>query len=174
VWRGEARRAENSRYAKRFLARLFTERKIMKNDGSFYEKVSDGYVFTVSEEVAGKLRESRDYAVTFVQLGAGAQKDVSAEDVKKILANPSNRSTLEGKATQAGPNRIKIVTASTVTIDLNRPYATFWGLNEQRLQDILAGRRREVDSCGVCFGVEGFTRVPCTDPNSRICCENCS
>jgi hypothetical protein len=143
----------------------------MKSDGSFYEKVSDGYVFTVNDEVARNFRESSDYAVTFVQLAA--QEDVRKADVKKLLANPSNRSTLEGTATQAGPNRIKVVTASTVTIDMNRPYATFWGLTKQRLEDILAGRRREGDSCGMCYGVEGFREVTCTDPNSIVCCVAC-
>jgi hypothetical protein len=143
----------------------------MKSDGSFYEKVSDGYVFTVNDEVARNFRESSDYAVTFVQLAA--QEDVRKADVKKLLANPSNRSTLEGTATQAGSNRIKVVTASTVTIDLNRPYVTFWGLTAQRLQDILAGRRREGDSCGMCYGVEGFREVTCTDPNSIVCCVAC-
>jgi hypothetical protein len=144
---------------------------IMKSDGSFYEKVSDGYVFEVSDEVARKFRESSDYAVTFVQLDG--QKDVKGADLKKLLANASNRSTLEGKATKAGANRIKIVTASTVTIDLNRLHAAYWGLNDQRLQDILAGRRREGDSCGMCYGVEGFTEVTCTDPNSIVCCVAC-
>jgi hypothetical protein len=143
----------------------------MKSSGSFYEKVSDGYVFTVSDEVARNFRESSEYAVTFVQVGA--QKDVSEADLKEMLANPSNRSTLEGKASKVGPNQVKVVTASTVTIDLNRPYATFWGLNEQWLQDILAGRRREGDSCGMCYGVDGFTEVPCDDPNSIVCCEAC-
>jgi hypothetical protein len=143
----------------------------MKSDGSFYEKVSDGYVFTVSDEVARNLRESGDFAVTFVQLGA--QKDVKGADLKKLLADPSNRSTLEGKATKAGPNRIKVVTASTVTIDLNRPHAAYWGLDDRRLQDILAGRRRAGDSCGMCYGVEGFREVTCTDPNSIVCCVAC-
>lgn len=143
----------------------------MTSEGSAYEKVSDGYVFAVSDEIARNFSESSDYAVTFVQLGE--QKDVKGADLKKLLANPSNRSTLEGKATKAGPNRIKVVTASTVTIDLNRPYATYWGLNVQRLQDILAGRRRDGDSCGICFGVEGFREVTCTDPNSVVCCVAC-
>src|SRR5688572_1060052 len=91
----------------------FTERTIMKTDGSFCEKVSDGYVFTVSEQVAEKFRDSSDYGVTFVQLGA--DENVKGADLKKMLANPSNRSTVEGKATKSGGNRIKVVTAGTVT-----------------------------------------------------------
>jgi hypothetical protein len=52
--------------------------------------------------------------------------------------------------------------------------AAFWGLNNQRLQDILAGRRRAGNPCGTCAGVEDFKQVKCTDPNSVVCCVNCS
>ena len=143
----------------------------MKSDVSFCEKVPDGYVFTVSEEVIRQLGERSEYAVTFVQLDE--KVDIKAADLKKMLADPSKRSTIEGKASKAGPNRIKVVTSTAVSIDLSRLHAAYWGLGDQRLQDILAGRRSASDSCGMCYGVEGYREVTCTDPNSIVCCVAC-
>jgi hypothetical protein len=137
---------------------------------SFVQQTADGYVLTASEKQLKKIRDNSNYAVTFVDFG-GQKPDRAV--IRKSLSDPSRHSTLEGKATKLGGNRLKITTSSKVTIDLKQPFGTFWGLNSKKIRDFLAGRAEGGEDCGVCYGVKGFTPVTCTDPKSLVCCENC-
>jgi hypothetical protein len=140
-----------------------------KKSTSSFEQVSDGYILTANEKVLKNVQDNSDYGITFIDL-SGQKAD--PDTIRKALSDRSKHSTVEGKATKVGGNKLRITTASKVTVDLTRPFGTFLGLNSKKLGDLLAGAG-EGENCGTCFGVKGFTEVTCDDPNSIVCCQNC-
>lgn len=135
------------------------------------EKVSDGYVFTASEDVVGKVQDNSDYGVTFVDLDGKTTAD--ADTIRKALSDPSKHSTVEGKATKVEKNKLKLITASNIGVDLKRPVAVFWGLNAQKIKDLLSGGLTASDKSCDCGGIPDMKQVTCHDPASVLCCGSC-
>jgi len=140
-----------------------------KRSGSSSEQVSDGYIFTANEELLKNVRDGSDYKVTFIDVGG--QKTVDRDVIKNALSDSSKYCTLEGKANKVGRNKLKITTDSKLTVDLKRPFATFWGVNVKQIGDFLSGGHG-ASNCS-CGGIEDMKQVTCTDPGSALCCTTC-
>jgi hypothetical protein len=149
------------------LSILFIYSGCAKKRVAFLEQVSDGYIFAANEELLKDIQDNSDYGITLIDLG---KEKPDRDTLKKALADPSKHSTVEGKATKLGDNRLKITTSSKVTVDVRQPFATFWGLNSKKIDDFLAGGSA-AGNCQ-CYGVDDFKEVTCTDPNSVICCKS--
>jgi hypothetical protein len=137
---------------------------------SFVEQVSDGYVFTADAESLKKIRDHSNYAITFVVLG---EQKADRQSIKKALSDPSRHSTVQGKATKVGGNKLKITTTSTLTVDLKRPFATFWGVNAERLRELVSSGHAAGTNCPGCGGIPDMKQVTCHDPASTLCCNTC-
>jgi hypothetical protein len=139
-----------------------------KRSGSSVEQVSDGYIFTANEELLKDVQDNSDYRVTFIDLGG--QKTADRDVIKNALSDSSKYCTLEGKANKAGGNKLKLTTDSKLTVDLRRPFATFWGVNAKQIGDFLSVA---AGGCSGCGGIEDMKQVTCTDPASVLCCATC-
>lgn len=135
---------------------------------SSVQSVSDGYIVTANEKLLKNVRDGSKYAITFIALGT--QKP-APKVIRQALSDPSRHSTVEGKATKVGANKLKITTTSKVTIDLTQPFGTFWGLNSKKISDFLSGKPGRGAGCR-CYGVDDFHAVNCDDPKSLVCCES--
>ena len=141
-----------------------------KKRTAFVEPVSDGYVITADEESLKNVKEDADYAITFVDVGE--QKTADRDVIKAALSDSSKYSSLEGKATKVGPNQVKITTDSKLTVDLTRPFATFFGVNSNRLADLLSGGQAASADCS-CGGIPDMKQVTCHEAPSTLCCTTC-
>jgi hypothetical protein len=140
----------------------------MTEPTSFVEQVSDGYVITGNEQSLKDVLQDDNYAITFVDVGG--RKTADRDVIKNALSDSSKYCTLEGKAKMVGKNQVKITTDSKLTVDLKRPFATFWGVNAERLRD-LASRRADESSCN-CGGIPDMHQVTCEIITSVLCCAN--
>jgi hypothetical protein len=141
-----------------------------KKSRSFFEQVSDGYILTANEELLKNVQDNSDYGVTFIDLGG--QKTVDRDVIKNALSDSSKYCTLEGRANKVGGNKLKITTDSKLTVDLKRPFATFWGVNFKQIGDFLSGGHSAAN-CSGCGGISDMKQVTCTDPASVLCCTTC-
>jgi hypothetical protein len=138
----------------------------MTEPTSFVEQVSDGYVITGNAASLRDVKQDGNFAVTFVDVDG--RKSVDRDVIKNALADSSKYCTLEGKATLVGKSQVKIITASKLTVDLKRPFATFWGVNAERLRD-LASRNAAGSACS-CGGIPDMHQVTCEIITSVLCC----
>jgi hypothetical protein len=141
-----------------------------KKGTSFVEAVSDGYIITADEESFKNVKDDTDYAITFVDVGEG--KSANRDVIKAALSDSSKVSSLEGKAKKVGANQVKISTNSKLTIDLKRPFATFLGVNSNRLGDLLSGGQAASADCS-CGGIPDMKQVTCHEAPSTLCCTTC-
>jgi len=133
---------------------------------SFVEQVSDGYVITGNEQSLKDVRQDGNYAITFVDVGG--RKTADRDVIKNALSDSSKYCTLEGKAKLVGKNQVKITTDSKLTVDFKQPFATFWGVNAERLRD-LTSRRADSSPCN-CGGIPDMHQVTCEIITSVLCC----
>ena len=149
---------------------IFVYSNCAKKRTSLVQQVSDGYLITADEESLKKVGEDSNYAITFVDVGD--QKTASRDVIKKALSDSSKYSTLEGKAKVVGKNQLRLTTDSKLTVDLNRPFATFLGVNANQLGDLLSGGPAADSNCD-CGGIPQMKQVTCHDPTSVLCCTTC-
>jgi hypothetical protein len=133
-----------------------------------FEQVPDGYVFAADAETLKNVRDGGNFKVTFVDLGG--QKTVTPDVIKSALSNPARYTTLSGKATKVGPNRVKITTGKKLTVDVRQPVATFYGVNAKEIRDMLSRGRGAGETTCDCGGIPDMRQVTCTDPSSVLCC----
>jgi hypothetical protein len=149
---------------------IFVYSNCAKKRTTSVERVSDGYLITVDEESLKNVGTDTNYAVTFVDVGG--QKTADRDVIKSALSDSSKYCTLEGKAKVVGRNQLRVTTDSKLTVDLNRPFATFLGVNAKRLGDLLSGGHAASSNCD-CGGIPDMKQVTCHDPTSVLCCRTC-
>lgn len=153
------------------VAIVFCYSSCAKKKTSFVEEQSDGYVFTANEESFKNVRENSSYLITFID--AGGQKTLDRDAVKAALGDATKYCSIQGTASKIGNNQLKITTGSKITVDLARPFATFWGIDSKRLRELVTSTAPATESCGTCGGIPDMVQVTCQEPTSVLCCTTC-